>query len=142
MDLLRNSTNEDTITEYLADLLRRLNPDAIKPEVNVQYKEEALGRETPVCSKWWMAIRGVSFNKMQKVHNVLRTGGRFCVPTIRSARCTASDTTDPDKVTKYQAGYCFWHDFFERFCNRPNADDRLFPTNDTLQHMYAIWYKP
>ena len=142
MDLLRNSTNADTITEYLADLLRRLNPDVIKPEVKVQYKEEALGRATPVCSKWWMAIRGVSFNKMQKVHNVLRSGGRFCAPTIRSARCTASDTTDPDKVTKYQAGYCFWHDFFERFCNRPNADERLFPTNDTLQQMYAMWYKP
>ena len=135
MDLLRNSTNEDTITEYLADLLRRLNPDAIKPEVNVQYKEEALGRVTPVCSKWWMAIRGVSTNKMKKVHNLLRSGGRFCAPTIRSARCTASDTTDPDKVTKYQAGYCFWHDFFERFCNRPNADDHLVPTNDTLQQM-------
>ena len=114
MDLLSNSSDEKTATEYLADLLRRVNPDANKPEVALQYKVDALGRVTAVCSKWWMAIRGVSNNKMNNVRELLRSGGRFCAPTIRSARCTASDTADSEKMTKYQAAYCFWHDFFQR----------------------------
>lgn len=142
MDILRNSTDEVTATEYLADELRRANPEANKPEVDLQYKQEALGQSTIVCSKWWQAIRGLSNNKMQKVRELVRSGRRFCAPIIRAARCTASDTADPEKMTKYQAAYCFWHDFFQTFCNRPNADERLFPTNDTLQQMYATWYKP
>jgi hypothetical protein len=72
----------------------------------------------------------------------VRSGRRFCAPSVRAARCTASDGKNPDKTTKYQAAYCFWFDFFEKFCNRPNADERLFPTNDTLRQMYATWYLP
>ena len=139
MDLVRNSSNEHTATEYLADLLRRGNPDAMKPEVDLQYKEEALGT---VCSKWWQAMRGLSNNKMAKVRALVRSGRRFCAPIIRAARCTASDSADPEKMTKYQTAYCFWYDFFDTFCNRPNADERLFPTNDTLHQMYETWFKP
>ena len=77
MDLLTNSSDEQTATEYLADLLRRVNPDASKPEVDLQYKADALGRATAVCSKWWMAIRGVSNNKMKKVRKLFTAADVF-----------------------------------------------------------------
>ena len=142
-DLLNNTTNEDTATEYLAELLRRDNPHATQPDVDMQYKvADSRGVATAVCSKWWQTIRGLSNNKMQAVRQLVRSGRRFCAPIIRAARSTASDRNDPEKTTKYQAAYCFWFDFFEKFCNRPNADERLFPTNDTLRQMYTTWYLP
>ena len=141
--MLNNSTDERTATEYLAELLRRENPDADRPEVNLKYYAvDSLGRKAAVCSKWWMALRGVSNNKLTTVLELVRSGKRFCAPSIRANRCTASDQADTEKTTKYQAAFCFWTDFFEKFCNRPNADERLFPTNDTMQQMYDTWYLP
>ena len=142
-EMLHNSTNEHSLTEYLADVLRKDNPNATQPNVNLQYKlTDIRGSTTAVCSMWWQAIRGISNNKMIPVRELLRSGRRFCAPSIRTARGTASDSINPDRMTKYQTAFCFWHDFFEKFCNRPNADERLFPTNDTLRQMYATWYHP
>ena len=119
--------------------LRRDNPHSTQPNVDMQYKvADSHGVATAVCSKWWQAIRGLSNNKMQAVRQLVRSGRPFCTPIIRAARSTASDTNDRDKTTKYQAAYCFWFDFFEKFCNRPNADEHLFPTNDTANVYHLV----
>ncbi len=94
-----------------------------------------------VCRKYYAAIHGVSEGKVSKAKKLAACGPRRTL----SNESTTRDGGQPvggRPTKKYNLAYAFWDAFFEKNCQKPNDEIRLFPVEKTYRMIYDEYFVP
>jgi hypothetical protein len=135
--------SEEPALILLAKRLRHINsnlvlPDGIMPPgSSLSYK---IG-DHQVCGKYWRTVYGTSEHTVRR-SRVLAKSGNFYVGHAgrgMTKHPVAADGTEAGPSLKIHA---FWTHYFDTMCQRPNDEDRLFPTEQTFPSIYESCFKP
>lgn len=93
-----------------------------------------------VCLRFFMKVYGISAVVMARVREYIRNGSISPNTTAVVRRSPGAEETK-----QYQVCYSFWHHFFDRNCQRPNSEVRLFPVNRSMEfiydHYFLSWFR-
>lgn len=125
-DVFENCTSESEVMEFLVSKL-----GATKGVTTV-----LVGRKSvKVCRKYYAIVHAIAENKVKKAMMLARQRKR---PPPRS-RPAGGGNKAP---VKHDVAYSFWSLFFEKNCQRPNNETRLFPTDKTYEDIYKEYFLP
>ena len=95
------------------------------------------------CRKWYAKVHGVSELKITKARRMAKVAGPDA--TWKRAAGKLPSEGQVHETGKGDHAYTFWSLFFDKLCQRPNEDIRLFPANKTMDdiwlHFFTPWWK-
>ena len=129
--------DQNGVTAHLTAVVRAMNPNAAL---------QSNGPFTPVlsyfvgsvqvCLRFFMKVYGTSSAVMSRVRQYIRNGSISPNSTAVIRRSPGAEETK-----QYQICYSFWHHFFDKNCQRPNSEVRLFPVNRSMQFIYDHYFE-
>ena len=138
-------STEREATQWLADYVRPFQVEPTHKSLHCHRKRARSQRKRKfiwkvagkqVCDEFFMAVFGISRDKLNGVRALLQTSkATLSAPRLRELR----------PRVKYNQCKGFWHSFFKQNCQRPNKHERLFPANSSYLYIYedffTEWYK-
>lgn len=120
--------DQNGLTAHLTTVVRAMNPNA---SAVLKYFVGSV----QVCLRFFIKAYGTSSGVMTKIRQYVLNGSN---PPSSSAAIRHSPGSQ--HAQRYQVCYGFWHHFFDKNCQRPNSEVRLFPVNRSLQFIYDYYF--
>ena len=129
------------LTAHLTTVVRAMNPnaglqsDGSRTTTVLSYFVGSV----KVCLRFFMMVYGTTSAVMAQVRQYALNGST--TPTSAVSR----HSPGYEQSNKLQICYSFWHHFFDKNCQRPNSEVRLFPVNRSLRfiydHYFLSWFR-
>ena len=116
--------NDDAVGAHLTRVIRR--DGGLK------------SRGETVCRGFYQKLHGVGDRTIRKAVTMAKIAGADAV-WKRSTTKLPATTPEPGKKDH---AYTFWSLFFDKMCQRPNDDIRLFPVNKTMDDIWREYFTP
>ena len=130
-----NLATEQRVTEAAVAVLTAENPDAT-PTKSLRYFANNNGTKIKVCSRFWAAMYGLCETKMKKVREMVKNKS---TTTVHGGK---GQLNHPRMTSQSTICHAFWSHFFEKNCQRPTDQLRLFPVNKPFQVIYDQYFIP
>ena len=116
----------------ITERLRRCNPSFVEAKANERRKNLKYEYDgVKVCGRFWAMVHGGSEYRMKKVRQLVYSGNTIWV---------RGNKDKSDGSPQLLEAYAFWHNFFEKHCQQPNNELRLFPVNESFRNIYKTYF--
>jgi hypothetical protein len=135
--------SEEPALILLAKRLRHINRALVQPD-GIMTKGTSLSYKIgdhEVCGKYFKTVYGTSEHTIRRSRNLAKSGNFHIGHAGRGVTKLplASEAGEAGPSLKIHA---FWTQYFDTMCQRPNDEDRLFPTEQTFPSIYKSCFEP